>query len=204
LNLRSFRHPRLLIPNWLIPPEKPRDPSLQCRARESWRSDERSSCFPVHPCSASFATCGASSLDRFNGWFRRTPPAMPFGIFSTCSVASRCDHVGSRLRLPNQLDQPGAHLELDVETLAPAPADDPADLTAPLGRAGLAGVLEPIREREAPIRADADPGVSLGHRRGDLFFGELGIGHGASNRSASRSETTLAMPSLQDLMLVSM
>ena len=59
--------------------------------------------------------------------------------------------------------------------LAPAPADDPADLGPSLRGAGRAGILVPMRKREAAVAADADPAIGLGHRRGDLLFGELSL-----------------------------
>jgi hypothetical protein len=84
---------------------------------------------------------------------------------------------GSRIHLPNELDQPRAHIEPHVSALAPAPSDDPPDPAAAPGRASLAGILQPIRERIAAVGADANPGISLGHCRGDPRLGELVPAH---------------------------
>src|SRR5829696_2463455 len=75
--------------------------------------------------------------------------------------------------LSDEFHQPRAHLEPDVVALAPAPTDDPADLTPTLRRAGRQGILQPIRERVAAVTADTDVGIALGHRRGDHLLGEF-------------------------------
>ncbi len=80
---------------------------------------------------------------------------------------------GSRIHLPNELDQPRAHIEPHVSALAPAPSDDPPDPAAALRHAALAGILEPFREGVAAVTADTDPRIGLGHRRGDQLLGQV-------------------------------
>jgi hypothetical protein len=73
----------------------------------------------------------------------------------------RSAHPSSGIRPWTERDQPRAHLEPHVPVLSPALTDDDPsgapDRAAPLRRAGLANILQPIRERKAAGMADADP-----------------------------------------------
>ena len=50
-------------------------------------------------------------------------------------------------------------------------------LQRPFGRAGLAGIFQPMGKCIAAVIADADPSIGLRHRRGDHLLGEFRFGH---------------------------
>jgi hypothetical protein len=88
-------------------------------------------------------------------------------------------HADASIHVREALHQPQAHIEPVVPAPAAAPADDPADITAAIAGAGFVGILQPIRERNAVVTADANLRIGPRHRRGDHLGGESNRRHGA-------------------------
>jgi hypothetical protein len=62
-------------------------------------------------------------------------------------------------------------------------AHDPTDPAPHLRGATRARILETVRKRKAAIAADADPGIGLGHRRGELGPQRLVLAIAAGTRA---------------------
>jgi hypothetical protein len=94
------------------------------------------------------------------------------GSYSIAGVTTSCGIV-----LLSASETPCQCTRLGDLRGSPAPAGDPANLTAPLRRARLAGILPPLRERLAAVAPVTDPRIGLRHRRSDHLLGELNLEH---------------------------